>query len=114
MRQDGESKSSGVSRRQFLQGAGGAAAGSVLIGLPQLAQGDEAKAALERAGTEAIRSFGQQHHARCKRPTRPADRDAGYNAAPSRARIAQSHRRQRRSATAARAAPARCSSTAAA
>ncbi|WP_410969577.1 twin-arginine translocation signal domain-containing protein, partial [Salmonella sp. SAL4450] len=28
MRQDGESGTAGVSRRQFLQGAGGAAAGS--------------------------------------------------------------------------------------
>jgi xanthine dehydrogenase YagT iron-sulfur-binding subunit len=45
MRQDGESTNSGVSRRQFLQGAGGAAAGSLLTTLPQLAQGEQAEAA---------------------------------------------------------------------
>jgi aerobic-type carbon monoxide dehydrogenase small subunit (CoxS/CutS family) len=35
MHRDNDSRPAGVSRRQFLQGAGGAAAGSVLIGLPQ-------------------------------------------------------------------------------
>jgi xanthine dehydrogenase YagT iron-sulfur-binding subunit len=58
MRQDGESKSSAVSRRQFLQGAGGAAAGSVLIGVPQLAQGEQANAALERPGLRRYAASG--------------------------------------------------------
>lgn len=45
MHQDNGSKSAGVSRRQFLQGAGGAAAGSVLVTLPQLAGAQEGDAA---------------------------------------------------------------------
>jgi xanthine dehydrogenase YagT iron-sulfur-binding subunit len=45
MGHDHESARDGFSRRRFLQGAGGAAAGSVLIGLPALARGEEAVAA---------------------------------------------------------------------
>ena len=56
MRQDDESKS-GVSRRRFLQGASGAAAGSVLIGLPQLAQGNNADAAT-RSGLKRYAAEG--------------------------------------------------------
>ena len=41
MHQENGSKSAGVSRRQFLQGASGAAAGSVLVTLPQLAPAQE-------------------------------------------------------------------------
>jgi xanthine dehydrogenase YagT iron-sulfur-binding subunit len=50
MHQDNGSKSAGVSRRQFLQGASGAAAGSVLVTLPQLAGAQESEA------DQAIRS----------------------------------------------------------
>jgi xanthine dehydrogenase YagR molybdenum-binding subunit len=42
MHHENGSKASGVSRRQFLQGAGGAAAGSVLINIPQIAHAQEA------------------------------------------------------------------------
>ncbi len=45
MQQERGVKSGGVSRRQFLQGAGGAAAGSVLITLPPLARGADPDAA---------------------------------------------------------------------
>jgi len=41
MERDHEPTRDGFSRRQFLQGAGGAAAGSVLVGLPALAHGDQ-------------------------------------------------------------------------
>ena len=58
MGQDGESTASGVSRRQFLQGAGGAAAGSVLVGLPQLAQGAEADAAKAQSGLKRYAASG--------------------------------------------------------
>jgi xanthine dehydrogenase YagT iron-sulfur-binding subunit len=44
MHQDNGSKSAGVSRRRFLQGASGAAAGSVLVTLPQLAHAQEGEA----------------------------------------------------------------------
>jgi aerobic-type carbon monoxide dehydrogenase small subunit (CoxS/CutS family) len=51
---------SGVSRRQFLQGAGGAAAGSVLVGLPPLAdgQGPDAAAAT-RSGLRRYAASGE-------------------------------------------------------
>jgi xanthine dehydrogenase YagT iron-sulfur-binding subunit len=41
MSRQSETGASGVSRRQFLQGASGAAAGSVLVGLPHLAHGQD-------------------------------------------------------------------------
>jgi xanthine dehydrogenase YagT iron-sulfur-binding subunit len=44
MHQDNGSKPTGVSRRQFLQGASGAAAGSVLVTLPQLSSAQEGEA----------------------------------------------------------------------
>jgi aerobic-type carbon monoxide dehydrogenase small subunit (CoxS/CutS family) len=47
MGRENEPTRDGFSRRQFLQGAGGAAAGSVLVGIPALVRGDEA------AGTTA-------------------------------------------------------------
>jgi xanthine dehydrogenase YagT iron-sulfur-binding subunit len=58
MGQDGESITSGVSRRQFLQGAGGAAAGSVLVGLPQLSQGAGPDADAARSGLKRYSASG--------------------------------------------------------
>jgi aerobic-type carbon monoxide dehydrogenase small subunit (CoxS/CutS family) len=58
MRQDSESTTRGVSRRQFLQGAGGAAAGSVLITLPPLAHGAESDAVVEQAGLKRYPASG--------------------------------------------------------
>jgi len=58
MGQDGESIASGVSRRQFLQGAGGAAAGGMLVGLPHLAQGAESDAAGARSGLKRYAASG--------------------------------------------------------
>lgn len=61
MKQEGGSKQGGVSRRQFLRGAGGAAAGSVLVGLPQIAEGQEESAALPvtRRGLKRYPASGQ-------------------------------------------------------
>jgi hypothetical protein len=50
MHPDNGSTRAGVSRRQFLQGAGGAAAGSVLVNLPQRSHAQEAEAAAPRDG----------------------------------------------------------------
>ena len=60
MRQDDRSKLDGVSRRQFLQGAGGAAAGSVLVSLPHLAHAQEADSAngATRAGLKRFAASG--------------------------------------------------------
>jgi aerobic-type carbon monoxide dehydrogenase small subunit (CoxS/CutS family) len=44
MSRETEGSAGGVSRRQFLQGAGGAAAGSVLSGLPHIAHGEDSDA----------------------------------------------------------------------
>ena len=41
MHQKNGSKPGGVSRRQFLQGAGGAAAGSMLVSLPEMARAQQ-------------------------------------------------------------------------
>ena len=59
MRQDNDAHPNSVSRRQFLQGAGGAAAGSVLVSLPQLAQAQEAEAAATRAGLKRYAAAGE-------------------------------------------------------
>lgn len=59
MRQDNGSKPSGVSRRQFLQGAGGAAAAtSVLAGLPQLVRAQEAASPAVRSGLKLYPATG--------------------------------------------------------
>jgi aerobic-type carbon monoxide dehydrogenase small subunit (CoxS/CutS family) len=58
MHQDNGSKRGGVSRRQFLQGAGGAAAGSVLVSLPQLAHAQEPEAAATRNGLKRYAASG--------------------------------------------------------
>jgi aerobic-type carbon monoxide dehydrogenase small subunit (CoxS/CutS family) len=59
MHQDRGNTSGGVSRRQFLQGASGAAAGSVLISLPPLARGAEAEdAASTREGLKRYPAAG--------------------------------------------------------
>jgi aerobic-type carbon monoxide dehydrogenase small subunit (CoxS/CutS family) len=54
MHRDDDSSSAGVSRRKFLQGAGGAAAGSVLIGLPQAVPAREAG---DVAATDGLKRF---------------------------------------------------------
>ncbi|MEX2308802.1 MAG: (2Fe-2S)-binding protein [Pirellulales bacterium] len=59
MGQDNGSKPSGVSRRQFLQGAGGAAAGSVLVSLPPFARAQDADAAATRAGLKRYPAAGE-------------------------------------------------------
>ena len=59
MHHENRSKQGGVSRRQFLQGAGGAAAGSVLVSLPQLAPGQEALAAATRPGLKRYAASGE-------------------------------------------------------
>jgi xanthine dehydrogenase YagT iron-sulfur-binding subunit len=58
MHQGNRSETGGVSRRQFLQGAGGAAAGSVLVSLPQLATAQEAGAAATRDGLKRYPAAG--------------------------------------------------------
>jgi xanthine dehydrogenase YagT iron-sulfur-binding subunit len=58
MRQDSESTSSGVSRRQFLQGAGGAAAGSVLSSLPQSAHAEQAERVVPPSGLKRYAALG--------------------------------------------------------
>lgn len=59
MQQDLESKSGGFSRRKFLQGASGAAAGSVLVTLPHLATGQGTPAATAtRAGLKRYTAAG--------------------------------------------------------
>jgi xanthine dehydrogenase YagT iron-sulfur-binding subunit len=60
MRQDGESTTAGVSRRQFLQGAGGAAAGSVLVNLPQFAHGEESGAPESQSGLKRYAASGNK------------------------------------------------------
>jgi aerobic-type carbon monoxide dehydrogenase small subunit (CoxS/CutS family) len=56
MQQENGSNGGGVSRRHFLQGAGGAAAGSVLIGLPTLAPAQES----EDAVRNGLKRFGAE------------------------------------------------------
>lgn len=58
MHPDNGSSRAGVSRRQFLQGAGGAAAGSVLVNLPHLSQAQEAEAAAARNGLKRYPAAG--------------------------------------------------------
>jgi aerobic-type carbon monoxide dehydrogenase small subunit (CoxS/CutS family) len=58
MHRDNGSKGGGVSRRQFLQGAGGAAAGSVLVSLPQLSQAQQSEATATRAGLKRYAADG--------------------------------------------------------
>jgi xanthine dehydrogenase YagT iron-sulfur-binding subunit len=58
MHQENGSKTGGVSRRQFLQGAGGAAAGSVLINLPHIGQAQEADAAATANGLKRYAADG--------------------------------------------------------
>lgn len=58
MHQDNGSKSVGVSRRQFLQGASGAAAGSVLVTLPQVAGAQEDAAPAVRSGLTRYAATG--------------------------------------------------------
>lgn len=58
MRQDGETKTGSVSRRQFLQGAGGAAASGVLTNLPELALGADADAAVTPSGLKRYAASG--------------------------------------------------------
>jgi aerobic-type carbon monoxide dehydrogenase small subunit (CoxS/CutS family) len=49
----------GVSRRQFLQGASGAAAGSMLAGLPQLTQAQQPDAGATRNGLKRYGAAGE-------------------------------------------------------
>jgi aerobic-type carbon monoxide dehydrogenase small subunit (CoxS/CutS family) len=49
----------GVSRRQFLQGAGGAAAGTVLVSLPTLAQAQQPQVAPTRDGLKRYAAAGE-------------------------------------------------------
>jgi len=59
MQPDQESKPGGVSRRQFLQGAGGAAAASSMLAtLPQLALGKDAAEPAVRPGLKRISATG--------------------------------------------------------
>jgi aerobic-type carbon monoxide dehydrogenase small subunit (CoxS/CutS family) len=58
MHQENGSKSSGVSRRHFLQGAGGAAAGSVLLGLPPLAPAQQGAEPAIRDGLKRYAASG--------------------------------------------------------
>jgi aerobic-type carbon monoxide dehydrogenase small subunit (CoxS/CutS family) len=58
MHQESGSKTGGVSRRHFLQGAGGAAAGSVLLSLPPLAPAQEADATAVRSGLKRYAASG--------------------------------------------------------
>jgi xanthine dehydrogenase YagT iron-sulfur-binding subunit len=58
MEEDRGSKPGGVSRRQFLQGAGGAVTGSVLVGLPRLAEGAEPSGPALRAGLRRFPASG--------------------------------------------------------
>jgi len=59
MHQKNGSKPGGVSRRQFLQGAGGAAAGSMLVSLPEMARAQQEGAQLTRAGLKRYAASGQ-------------------------------------------------------
>jgi xanthine dehydrogenase YagT iron-sulfur-binding subunit len=58
MQTDNGSTSGGVSRRQFLQGAGGAAAATALVTLPPLARGQDATAPAVRAGLKRYAATG--------------------------------------------------------
>lgn len=58
MQQDHGSKSGGFSRRKFLQGASGAAAGSVLVTLPHLATGQGTDETATRAGLKRFAASG--------------------------------------------------------
>jgi len=58
MQQDNGSKPGGVSRRQFLQVGGGAAAGSVLISLPEMARGQGDVATATRNGLKRYAATG--------------------------------------------------------
>jgi xanthine dehydrogenase YagT iron-sulfur-binding subunit len=57
MQPDNGSTTGGVSRRQFLQGAGGAAAASAIVTLPKLARGQEAAPAV-RLGLKRFAATG--------------------------------------------------------
>jgi aerobic-type carbon monoxide dehydrogenase small subunit (CoxS/CutS family) len=59
MPQENGSTRGGVSRRQFLQGAGGAAAGTVLVNLPQLATAQEAETVATREGLKRYAAAGE-------------------------------------------------------
>jgi aerobic-type carbon monoxide dehydrogenase small subunit (CoxS/CutS family) len=58
MQTDNGSTSGGVSRRQFLQGAGGAAAATALVTLPPLARGQDATAPAVRSGLKRFAATG--------------------------------------------------------
>ncbi|HVT30318.1 MAG TPA: (2Fe-2S)-binding protein [Lacipirellulaceae bacterium] len=59
MQRDNGSKPDGVSRRQFLQGAGGAAAGSMLLGLSQSSHGEQpATGVTARSGVRQYAASG--------------------------------------------------------
>ncbi len=58
MQPDNGSTSGGVSRRQFLQGAGGAAAVSAIATLPQIARGQDAAAPAVRSGLKRFAATG--------------------------------------------------------
>ena len=61
MKQDNTTTSGSVSRRRFLQGAGGAAAaGTVLATLPQLTHGEEAGGARVRGGVKKYAAGGEK------------------------------------------------------
>ena len=57
MQQDNGSTTGGVSRRQFLQGAGGAAAASAIVTLPKIVRGQEATPAV-RLGLKRFAATG--------------------------------------------------------
>jgi xanthine dehydrogenase YagT iron-sulfur-binding subunit len=59
MHQENGSKPAGVSRRQFLRGAGGAAAGSVIVGMPQLADAQEGEIDTPRPGLKRFAASGE-------------------------------------------------------
>jgi aerobic-type carbon monoxide dehydrogenase small subunit (CoxS/CutS family) len=58
MHLENDSKTGGVSRRHFLQGASGAAAGSVLLGLPPLAPAQQDDVITTRAGLKRFDAAG--------------------------------------------------------
>jgi aerobic-type carbon monoxide dehydrogenase small subunit (CoxS/CutS family) len=59
MSRQSETGANGVSRRQFLQGASGAAAGSVLVGLPHLAHGQDSDVVVAtRSGLKRYAAIG--------------------------------------------------------
>jgi aerobic-type carbon monoxide dehydrogenase small subunit (CoxS/CutS family) len=58
MHRENEPHPNGVSRRHFLQGAGGAAAGSVLVGLPQFTQAQPTDVTATRSGLKRFAASG--------------------------------------------------------